>query len=54
MHDYGLVIAHAIVNPNHKEVFVRVFNPYDSDVLVQKETNVALFLHVNYCALFNI
>jgi hypothetical protein len=42
VHTHGLAIAHVLVNPEDGIIYVRVFNPGESEVCVKKNTEIAL------------
>ena len=50
VHSYGLVIARVLVSSDtdNKEVYVRVFNPYNRDIVVRKHSVMAVFEPVNF------
>ena len=47
VHSNGLAVAHALVNPGNDFVYVRIFNPGDSEICVKKNTEIALVTPVS-------
>lgn len=49
IHEHGIMVAHALISvkSNEIDVLVRVFNPSDNDVKVNKNTYLAWFSPVS-------